>query len=46
MWPKFAENARRRAKQFAAAHVHLGSRVRWEISVLKDDKNESDRSSS
>ena len=31
------------AKQFAAAHVHVGCQVHWEIFVYKDDKNESDR---
>jgi len=44
--PKFTENTRSPAKQFSAAHVHLRSRIHCEISVLKDDNNESDRSSS
>jgi hypothetical protein len=30
------------AKQFAAAHVHVGCQVHWEIFVYKDHKNESD----
>jgi hypothetical protein len=33
----------RAAKQFAAAHVHVGCQLHWEIFVYKDDKNESDR---
>lgn len=43
---KIGENTCSRPKQFAAAHVHLNSQVHWEISVLKDDNNESVRSSS
>jgi hypothetical protein len=43
---KIGENTCTPTKQFAAAHVHLNSQVHWEISVLKDANNESDRSSS
>lgn len=39
---KISKNNPGPTKQFTAARVHLSSQVHWEISVLKDDNNESD----